>query len=716
MRGACRGLDPGAIRETGPTMSATTSPKGRITFVCTCEDTMPIDGRAVARGCATAQGGEMRGAEQLCLAQLDRFMAALAEDRPVTVACTAQAPLFAEAAEDAGFTRDLAFVNIRETAGWSAEAKGAGPKMAALIAAAAVPMPATALIPLKSEGVTLVLGRDAVALETAERLAGTLDLTVLLTGAEPVSPMRSAEFPVVRGRASGASGWLGAFEVVVDGYAMPRPSSRGAYEWGPAKDGAKSQCDILLDLTGGAPLFPASEVREGYLRADPADAAAVARLVARARDLVGEFDKPRFVSFDAGLCAHSRNKRTACTRCLDVCPTGAITSGVAPQGARGGIDSVVISAEICAGCGACAAVCPTGAATYALPSAENLAKRLRALLLTYREAGGEAPLVLVHDAEHGEPLIDALARQGEGLPARVLPLRVNEVSQLDLSFFLAGFAWGAAQIRVLGKGRRGHGLEGVLRNIHFATEVLGGLGVPDHGAPRAGMIETDDPFALGEALVSVPRRGLPFPPATFAALGTSREMLRQAGRALAAGMQKPSAILPMPALAPFGEARVEVAGCTLCVACTSVCPTGAFSANPEAPELRFLEDACVQCGLCVTTCPEKVITLVPRLNLAPEAAQIRVVKAEEPFCCERCAKPFGVKSQIERVSRKLQESGHWMFRDAKQLAVLRLCEECRVFAATDGGIDPYAGDARPITKTTEDWQREAERAKRAAED
>jgi hypothetical protein len=92
-----------------------------------------------------------------------------------------------------------------------------------------------------------------------------------------------------------------------------------------------------------------------------------------------------------------------------------------------------------------------------------------------------------------------------------------------------------------------------------------------------------------------------------------------------------------------------------------------------------------------------------------------VVKEEEPFCCERCAKPFGVKSQIDRVSRKLSETGHWMFRDGQQLALLRLCEDCRAFAATDGKVDPYAGPERPVTKTTEDWLREAERAKREAE-
>jgi ferredoxin len=672
------------------------------TFVCSCEDTMPLDRRAIARGCGG--DGSLRLAEQLCLAQLDRFRQALAEGGPVTVACTAQAPLFRQEAEEAGFDQPLGFVNIREKAGWSAEAKEAGPKMAALIAAAAVEMPAIQLVPLTSEGVTLVLGRDAAALAAARQLAATLDITVLLTGAEPVEPLREAEFPVARGRARGATGWLGAFEVAVDGHAMPRPSSRAAYEWGPRKDGAVSRCDIILDLTGDAPLFPTHELRQGYLRADPADAAAVERAVAAARDLVGTFDKPRFVTFDASLCAHARNRRTGCTRCLDLCPTGAITPGK---------DSVVISAEICAGCGACAAVCPTGAASYALPPAQALLKRLRTLLLTYREAGGEAPLLLVHD-ENGEAMIEALARHGDGLPARVLPLRVNEISQLDLGFLLSAFAWGAAQLRLLMQGRRAHGTEGVFRNLDYATHVLAGLGVPDHGAPRAAAIETDDPFTMGDTLRAITRRGLPFPPSTHLALGASREMLRQAARALADGAGRRDGAIAMPALAPFGEARVEVSGCTLCVACTSVCPTGAFSANPEKPQLSFLEDACVQCGLCAATCPEKVISLIPRLSLSPESARPRVVKEEEPFCCERCARPFGVRSQIDRVTRKLTEQGHWMFADPARLRVLRLCESCRVFEATDGGIDPYAGPTRPIAPTSEDYLRAAERAKREA--
>ncbi|WP_255569368.1 4Fe-4S dicluster domain-containing protein [Neoroseomonas alba] len=660
---------------------------------------MRLDGKAIARGC----GAELRTAEQLCMAQLDRFMAALATGRPLTVACTAQAPLFAQEAAEADAPTPI-FVNVREHAGWSAEGRAAGPKMAALLAAAAEPMPATPLVPLESKGVTLVLGRDAVALEAAAKLQDRLDLTVLLAGAEEVTPPRAAPFPVMRGRARTATGWLGAFEVTVDGAAVPRPSSRARYEWGPGKDGAVSRADIVLDLTGAAPLFPTPEVRQGYLRADPTDAAAVERAITAASDLVGTFDKPRFIAFEGSLCAHARNRRNGCTRCIDLCPTGAITPGTGKLR-----DQVVISAEICAGCGACAAVCPTGAATYTLPPPAALARRLRRLLLAYREAGGDAPVVLFHDEAQGEPLLDALARHGDGLPARVLPLRVNEPTALDLSLIAGAFAWGASAIRVLLPGRHRHGVEGVARNIDYANAALDGLGL-GHATPRAGMIETDDPFSLGEALAVLPRAPFGFAPSTHEAIGRPREMALQALRALRHAAAAPAETVAMPALAPFGVAQVNAEGCTLCLACTGVCPTSAFSANPERPQLRFLEDACVQCGLCAATCPEKVITLEPRLNFSPAAASPRVVKEEEPAACARCGTLFGTKSSIARVKAKL--SAHWMFTDPARIAILDLCEACRIDQATSGGLDPYAGPARPVTKTSEDYLREAERKRR----
>ena len=95
---------------------------------------------------------------------------------------------------------------------------------------------------------------------------------------------------------------------MVDDFAAAAPSSRGALAFGPARDGALSRCDIMLDISGSAPLFPAPDLRDGYLRADPGDPAAVLRAVIKARDLVGTFDKPRYIAFSEDLCAHSRSQ------------------------------------------------------------------------------------------------------------------------------------------------------------------------------------------------------------------------------------------------------------------------------------------------------------------------------------------------------------------------------------------------------------------------
>src|SRR5882757_3668092 len=96
----------------------------RTILMCSCEDTMPLDAQALRRGCRDATVVTGR---QLCRAELDRFRALAATGAPITVGCTQEAPMFREtAAESAG---NLSFVNLRESAGWSVDAAGAGPKM-----------------------------------------------------------------------------------------------------------------------------------------------------------------------------------------------------------------------------------------------------------------------------------------------------------------------------------------------------------------------------------------------------------------------------------------------------------------------------------------------------------------------------------------------------------------------------------------------------------
>jgi ferredoxin len=662
-------------------------------LICSCEDTMPLDADAVRRGC---RGAQVATAHHLCRAEIDRFRAAAAKGDPLIVGCTQEAPLFSEVAEGLESSSALTFVNVRETAGWSDQGANAGPKMAALIAAAAEPVPDFSLVSLSSEGVTLVYGRDERAIEAAKLLTGHLDVTVLISRPKDLSPPRVTEFPVVKGTIRSATGHFGAFELTVDDYAAPLPSSRGALSFGTARNGAVSRCDLVLDLSGGAPLFPAHDLRDGYLRADPADPAAVLSAVLKARDLVGGFDKPRYIAFTEELCAHSRSKIVGCRRCLDLCPTGAI----APAG-----DHVAIDPHICAGCGQCAAVCPTGAASYALPPADTLLRKLRAMLTAYREAGGARAVVLLHDEPHGAPLIDALARHGDGLPANVLPLAVNEITQVGLEAVAAVFAYGASGLRFLTRAKQRHDIAGLTKTIALAEPILAGLGF---GTGRVATIETDDPFALGAALRAIEPADGAQRPAAFQPVGGKRDVLRLALRELHHAAPAPVDIVALPEGAPFGTIELNVEGCTLCLSCVSACPTGALSDDQERPLLRFTEDACVQCGLCKATCPEKVITLKPQLDFRAATAQARVLKEEEPFCCIRCAKPFGVKSSVERVAAKL-EGKHWMFQNsAKRLDVIKMCADCRVIAMSEEKFDPFGAPARPNPRTTDDYLRERE--------
>ena len=652
---------------------------------------MPDFGESVARGCASAQ---IQSGHQFCGGELDRVRNALSGGEAVTIACKQQAPFFLEVAQDLGFAGELAFANIRETAGWSTQGASAGPKAAALVAMAAEPVTPPTTVTLESNGVVLVYGRDELAIEAGRQLADEMNVTVLLTRPGDVTPNRIWDFPVVQGTIRNARGHLGAFELTVDDFAVPSPSSRDRLHFGVPRNGALSEADVIVDLSGGAPLFPAHELRAGYLRVDPGDRAGLAVAIAKAGGLVGEFDKPHYITFSADLCAHSRSRITGCTRCINLCPTGAIT----PAG-----DHVVIDADVCAGCGSCAAACPTGAAAYAFPDAEALLRRLRTLLLTYQAAGGSDPIVLFHDDDHGNPLIDALARFGQGLPANVIPVPVNEITQLGVEAWTAPVAWGAVAIRALSSGRGKHDLTGLARNVTIANLLGKSLG---YGADVCGVIEADDPddlqTVLGRMVPHVDARK----PVTFLPVGDKRSLLKSSVIGLYEAAPTPVERTALPAAAPFGGLDVNVDACTLCLSCVSACPTGALSDSEERPALYFAESACVQCGLCAATCPEKAIALVPQLDFQAWNTPRRVIKQEEPFHCIRCDTPFGTKSTVERIVAKL-EGKHWMFtgENARRLDVVRMCDNCRVEAVMNEGFDPYEASGRPAPRTTEDYLR-----------
>jgi ferredoxin len=328
------------------------------------------------------------------------------------------------------------------------------------------------------------------------------------------------------------------------------------------------------------------------------------------------------------------------------------------------------------------------------------------MLLTYREAGGSNVIVLFHDSQHGTPLIDALARHGDGLPANVLPLAVNEVTQVGLEAVAASFAYGAAGIRFLLRAKPLHDVAGLSQTVAMADAIVAGLGFSGR---RVSTIETDDPDVLGEVLRAIELAPAVEGPATFKTVGKRRDLLRFALHELHRVAPAPTDVIALPEGAPLGAISVNVDGCTLCLSCASVCPTGALRDDPERPVLKFVEDACVQCGLCASTCPEKVITLKPQIDFRAARAPAQIIKQEEPALCIRCNKPFGVKSTINKIAAKL-EGQHWMYPAGdKRLDAIRMCADCRVITMSEQQFDPIKDvPARAPPRTTDDYLRERE--------
>lgn len=666
---------------------------GREVLLCDCEGTMRLDGRALARALG---GGEPVIHHHLCRSQHESFRRVALRGQPLLVACTQEAPLFAESAAGIEGAGEAVFVNIREQAGWSAEGGVATAKMAALIAAAAIEAEPPTAVAMRSEGRCLVYGSGQEALDAAVQLSGRLAVTLLLAEPGEALPPRVAGFPLYAGRLRRLAGHLGAFRAEVEGMARLRVSSRAVLE-PEARAGGKVEleADLVLDLSGGMPLLPGGHRHDGYLRAAPGDAAGIARSLFGAADLVGEFEKPRYITYKADLCAHSRSRRTGCTRCLDNCPTGAIASAG---------DTVRIDPHVCAGCGACASVCPTGAASYAAPTPNHHLARLRALLGTYRAAGGERPVLLLHEERHGADLVGIIARFGRGLPARVLPLTVSEITQLGLDTLAGALAYGAAEVLLLlprAKRHESGGLEAAAAQLAAITAGLG------HEGQRIRLIGEDDPDAL-ETLLWGLAPAAPLAASGFLPMGGKRELMRLALDRLHAEAPQQVEEIALPEGAPFGTVRVDTAGCTLCLACVSACPTGALLDNPDRPMLRFTEDACVQCGLCRNTCPENVITLESRVSFAPEAREPRILHEEDPCTCTRCGKAFGTRASVEKIVARL--AGHPMFAAPGAIDFLRMCEDCRVVARMEQSGDPFAMGQRRVVRTTEDYLRERDAA------
>jgi len=643
-------------------------------LLCDCLKSQSIDAKALQDATGLACSSVCT---ELCGSQAMIAEKAIRDGNTI-IACRQEQAFFEEIADDL----DLAapgFIDIRDRAGWTDDTRDTAPKMATLIADAMLETPPAKALDVESAGTCLIFGEPDAALEAARHLCDTLSVTVLLETASEDHAGGDRRFDLVLGRLRRVTGALGGFKLELDALQERVRGGRGAPVFTNPQDGARSQCDIIVDLSGATPLVQAPEKREGYLRADPRHGDARLAAILEAAKLVGTFEKPLYVRVEESLCAHKRAEKTGCTRCLDLCPTGAI----APEG-----DHVLVDPMVCAGCGSCSAVCPSGAISYDAPPVASVMRRIETLASNWRRLSKTVPHLLIHDSKHGAEMIRLSARYGKGLPADVIPMEMSAPGAFGHAEALAALACGFGSVTLMVSPTMER--DGLPMQVELTNAVAGRTGFD--------LIEPADPDAF-DALMW--RDRMPVPRADpILPMGSRRQVARVAAKTLNAA----DAQITLPEGAPYGAVQLDNDACTLCLACVSLCPSGALVDNPDLPQVRFQEDACLQCGICVSVCPENALTLEPRLNLSDLALSQVVLNEEEPFACIECGTLFGVKSTVERILDQLAGK-HAMFANESASRMIQMCDNCRVTASHNSENNPFTMGERPRVRTTEDYLR-----------
>ncbi len=530
----------------------------------------------------------------------------------------------------------------------------------------AIDLATTSVVPYSSAGRLLIIGSKSVVSQAYAELPESNIQPYLLVIDDEMESGSSVVQDVTLTDAFGAdscsvTGYFGAFSVSVNKSGRELDLAKTA--------GVESGLfDLVLDLSS-SPLIPVEVPPPGYYWIQPEDRSEqrFRETATEISDMIGNFEKPKYFNYDPEICAHSRSGIVACTRCIDACPTEAIISLN---------EQVEVNPYLCQGGGSCATACPTGAITYAYPTPANQLEILRQVILNYRNAGGKNAVILFFDKANGNEVVQNCL---SSIDENVLPIQVEEVGSIGLDAYLCLLAYGAHSAKILCTKTPDSVRRELTEQIAILDALLDGLGY------QSGAIELLEEDELTNSNENY-RIRMDITSAKFMPSGLKRTDMRIALEHLhELSPLKPESV-ELPKHAPFGEIKVDMNTCTLCMGCVLVCPASALEAGGDVPKLSFIENNCVQCGLCESACPESSISRVSQYVFdTDKRMRSHTLNEDSPFHCRMCGKPFATNVMMNRMKEKLKS--HWMFKDPEAIARLELCEDCRVkdmFAAEGG--------------------------------
>lgn len=351
------------------------------------------------------------------------------------------------------------------------------------------------------------------------------------------------------------------------------------------------------------------------------------------------------IDWSPTFCQYSARLKTGCTACVDACHHDAIQ-----QDANG----IQIDHLSCIECGACLSSCPTGALQYKRFDDAHFVEYFS----TFPLAPGTT--VVIGDEQELHKYWWYNSRQNL---KNVFFMEYPQPASLHAMHFLLFYGMGAKHIYVLEKEK-----SSPTPQMQLANTLLFELfqqEQPLRLIPRKKLTSFLEDNANSSPLTSYYH--------DFS-YSNRREKLIDLIGFLRLQSNTKAVILSDSTTGDFGEIRCDEEKCTECIACVNECRIGALTADSENYSLNHTPALCVQCGTCITICPENALSAHNGLSLSDDFFKKRIVAQAEPAKCKGCGKSFGTRKSLEKVMAILSAKNMWDTDDD----LLSYCETCRV--------------------------------------
>lgn len=649
-------------------------------FLCTCSGTVDIDFKKL-KSIAGADVIEVH--EMLC--QEPEKIKEVFESKELShalVACTSKKEVF-EALD-----LDISYINLREHCGWVHDREEATEKAFALVNAA-INYPQDSRKRIIDAGKdVLIIGPASPGIQIAQHMSGCANIRILIT--EPCDFGAGAQtgINILSGRVINIEGGPGDFRIKI----LKNPvSGEECISCGKCYDICPTQAIDLEDkieilrtgqvlAIGKNDIYP-DEKKGFYITSIGKDVEeTVSFAIPAAMEIIAntggiERDAPAKAMLEG--CAAGKSGLQGCTLCEKACRHGAIIRK----------DDIITFDEIsCTGCGACASVCPLSL----FRMEDDIYGKMEYLL------GGSLPAnfkrtaktrrILMFTCEHSIPLLDKAGEQRLKYPA-VLPLFVPDLARVSETHILRAFDLGAEGVIMLGCDECMHHVSedacGLAGSYGLAVRILEEFKLGD----RISVIRNDNDVKSFTGYVrSFNERIAPIPSGKHKPVKLLNASNRRILLELIASLAAKTGITPTSVIedttAPFAEISIG-ASCTVCEACTSMCPAGALIRDNGS--IASVYGNCIACGLCEKACPEKALKMQRVLDMERlrNAVPTTLFKSELQVCAS-CNKPYMTQAAFDRIAGSFIENVRGDLKPQEQVELiknqvelLRYCENCR---------------------------------------